>query len=747
MAENIMDIVRDFASNAKSPEYLLGKGLNIPNNITNSGPRKIMNGIHQSHTLVLTHSEIPCVATGFENNFGDKSSSVIETERAYNVIGKVERFSQAREHNYYLFLEDPETKTLDVIERISYKYRTEVYGYLYNNNALDSCEVGSYIPKGTVLRRSIGFDKFGNKTNGANLNVAYMTLDNNMEDSVVISDTCCEKMKAPLIKKVCVILNDNDIPLNMYGDDNVYKIFPDIGESIKDGILLAYRRENKEDAIYSQAISRLRQIEMSDTKITITGSVLDIRLYCNNKEELQSGQYNQQLLYYYNDRMRMCNSILSLIGPYIANGYKMSYDLNSLFTTCRDEINGVPFSDKNKFSKVELEFTIMEERTLEIGDKVADRYGGKGVVSWIIPHELMPKLPNGIHADMIKNSSTMYGRENPGQMFELELNNISMCILDKIRAHKYPNIDDAFKAILDFVGVVSETQREYEEQYINSLNDEEKIIFLQSIISKTCITVSNLPISEVMTIDKLDKLYKMFPFAELQRPLVPITGSDGKVRMVEARRTMIIAPQYCIRLKQFAEEKFSAVSLSSTNIKNENSKSKASKTFNEPFSSTSIKFGQMETGEFLHMGPEIVVLNLMLHSLSPHGRRLVEQMAIEDPYDVDIKIDRESKNRSVEILNARLKTMGYRIVFKKTKKRRKVPMLIPSLEFINDPNMKEAINFVGDNYDIGEWEKLTDEISEIVKKNGNKMKPAIMFIEKIPDEAYYLDDDIDKEKE
>lgn len=747
MAENIMDIVRDFASNAKSPEYLLGKGLNIPNNITNSGPRKIMNGIHQSHTLVLTHSEIPCVATGFENNFGDKSSSVIETERAYNVIGKVETFSQAREHNYYLFLEDPETKTLDVIERISYKYRTEVYGYLYNNNALDSCEVGSYIPKGTVLRRSIGFDKFGNKTNGANLNVAYMTLDNNMEDSVVISDTCCEKMKAPLIKKVCVILNDNDIPLNMYGDDNVYKIFPDIGESVKDGILLAYRRENKEDAIYSQAISRLRQIEMSDTKITITGSVLDIRLYCNNKEELQSGQYNRQLLYYYNDRMRMCNSILSLIGPYIANGYKMSYDLNSLFTTCRDEINGVPFSDKNKFSKVELEFTIMEERTLEIGDKVADRYGGKGVVSWVIPHELMPKLPNGIHADMIKNSSTMYGRENPGQMFELELNNISMCILDKIRAHKYPNIDDAFKAILDFVGVVSETQREYEEQYINSLNDEEKIIFLQSIISKTCITVSNLPISEVMTIDKLDKLYKMFPFAELQRPLVPITGSGGKVRMVEARRTMIIAPQYCIRLKQFAEEKFSAVSLSSTNIKNENSKSKASKTFNEPFSSTSIKFGQMETGEFLHMGPEIVVLNLMLHSLSPHGRRLVEQMAIEDPYDVDIKIDRESKNRSVEILNARLKTMGYRIVFKKTKKRRKVPMLIPALEFINDPNMKEAINFVGDNYDIGEWAKLTNEISEIVKKNGNKMKPAIMFIEKIPEEAYYLDDDIDKEKE
>ena len=171
-----MDVVRDFAQNAKSPEHLLGKGLNIPNNITNSGPRKIMNGIHQSHTLVLTHSEVPYVATGSENDFGNKSSSILTTDTGYNVIGKIERFSQAREHNYYLILEDPEKKKLHVVERISYKHKTEVYGYLYNNNIIDSYEVGSYIPKGTTLRRSIGFDKFGNKTNGTNLNMIMISL-------------------------------------------------------------------------------------------------------------------------------------------------------------------------------------------------------------------------------------------------------------------------------------------------------------------------------------------------------------------------------------------------------------------------------------------------------------------------------------------------------------------------------------------------------------------------------------------
>ena len=35
MADNVLDLVRDFASSAKSLEHLLGKGLNIPNNVTN----------------------------------------------------------------------------------------------------------------------------------------------------------------------------------------------------------------------------------------------------------------------------------------------------------------------------------------------------------------------------------------------------------------------------------------------------------------------------------------------------------------------------------------------------------------------------------------------------------------------------------------------------------------------------------------------------------------------------------------
>jgi hypothetical protein len=45
-------------------------------------------------------------------------------------------------------------------------------------------------------------------------------------------------------------------------------------------------------------------------------------------------------------------------------------------------------------------------------------------------------------------------------------------------------------------------------------------------------------------------------------------------------------------VKQFAEEKFSATSLSATNIRNENTKSRVKKDFKELFPNTPVRFGK-----------------------------------------------------------------------------------------------------------------------------------------------------------
>ena len=718
---SFVEQIQKSASLLNSKEAMLGKGLNVPYVATSSGARLLMSSVHQSHALVLSDSEVPYIATGFENRFGERSSTIIKADSDYEVLAKISKFTYIPNHHYYLILKDLRKNEITVIERISHVFKTEEYGHLYNNTVMDSYSYpGSFIQKGQVLRRSTGFDQFGNKTSGRNLNIAYLASDHNMEDSVIISQACSEKMAAPLIRKVKIILNENDIPLNIYGDNKIYKVHPDIGEDIKDGILLAYRREKREEAIYTQSVQRLQEILMSDDKITVKGRVIDINVYCNNVEFLKKNIYTQQFYEYYNDRLRMDSEIINVVGPYISQGYEVSYELQKLYALAKDELNGKKYIDKKQFSNLTVEFTVIENRKLEVGDKVSDRYGGKGVVSTIIPTELMPRLYNGQPIDMIKNSSTMYNRENAGQIFEMEINYVSMCILDYLRKRRMSDPEVALNEILKFIKLQSPEQYKDMKSYTDTLSQQDLLYFVESILSKNCIPISNNPMTETMDIDKLGRLYQEFPYVKQQPLMVPMKDSRGNYRFIPTRRAIIAAPQYCLRLKQFAEEKFSATSLSSTNIKNENAKSKASKNYREPNSNTPIKFGQMETGDFDHMGAEYVVINLMLHSLSPHGRRLVEQVATGDPYNVDVKLDSKSKNRSAEILNARLKTMGYRIVFRKIKKHKYQGFYKPALIFGPESsplNMTPAIEFVKDpDYDYDHWYKVRNESAELRKK-------------------------------
>ena len=79
----------------------------------------------------------------------------------------------------------------------------------------------------------------------------------------------------------------------------------------------------------------------------------------------------------------------------------------------------------------------------------------------------------------------------------------------------------------------------------------------------------------------------------------------------------------------------------------------------------------METEDERHMGTEVVVHNLMVHSTSPQARRLTEAFIEGDPYTIDIKLDGTCKSRSAEKAKVYLKTMGYAIKFYKVPKKKK----------------------------------------------------------------------------
>lgn len=554
-----------------------------------------MHATHRSHIFPLIKGEKAIIETGYEIRFGDYSSSITRADANFEVVAKISKFSFSPQHHYWLILKDEKNKRLDVQERISYHYITESYGYLYNNEYLDNIEVGAYIPKGTIVQKSLAFDEYNNRKDGANFNVVYMALDDNMEDSIIFSDEAAGRLTSPLVKPVQIMINDNNIPLNIYGDDQTYKIIPDIGEDIKDTILIALRKEKKDEAYYTQSIDRLRQVMMSDEIKQIKGKVIDIDIFCNNPEILDSYYYGQ-LKMYHNELMRMSTEFVKTLMPYESAGYKFTYDLQKLYGVAKRVANNDKYIEKRTFSNIILNITVLEELKMNPGDKSSNRYGGKGIVSQIWPKKYMPRyktpLGNYEYADVIFNSSTMINRENVGQTFELSLNHISSEIIYKIQKDKIP-LKKAYQMIYDFIELCSPEQAAYMQDMVSRMSDEELAFFVESIINSGNIHLSMRPITDTMTIDKIAEIYRKFPWIEQNQIEIAINDSEGNIRYIPARRRMVMGKQYIFRLKQFAEEKFSATSLSATNIRNENTKSKAKKDSRVLYPNTPIRFGKL----------------------------------------------------------------------------------------------------------------------------------------------------------
>jgi DNA-directed RNA polymerase subunit beta len=61
------------------------------------------------------------------------------------------------------------------------------------------------------------------------------------------------------------------------------------------------------------------------------------------------------------------------------------------------------------------------KRKLSVGDKMAGRHGNKGVVSYIVPEEDMPYLPDGTPVEIILNPLGVPSRMNVGQILETHL--------------------------------------------------------------------------------------------------------------------------------------------------------------------------------------------------------------------------------------------------------------------------------------------------------------------------------------
>nr|YP_009582601.1 RNA polymerase beta subunit [Selaginella lyallii]QBL02065.1 RNA polymerase beta subunit [Selaginella lyallii] len=76
--------------------------------------------------------------------------------------------------------------------------------------------------------------------------------------------------------------------------------------------------------------------------------------------------------------------------------------------------------DMSKHTRVAHVY-VLQERRLQMGDKVAGRHGNKGIISEIVPRQDMPYLQDGTPVDMVLSPLGVPSRMNMGQIFECVL--------------------------------------------------------------------------------------------------------------------------------------------------------------------------------------------------------------------------------------------------------------------------------------------------------------------------------------
>jgi len=77
---------------------------------------------------------------------------------------------------------------------------------------------------------------------------------------------------------------------------------------------------------------------------------------------------------------------------------------------------------------VMVRFKIEQELPINLGDKLCNRYGGKGIVSLIEPENEMPRTPWGERVEIVLNPLGILGRMNLGQLYDLYCGLISRAL-------------------------------------------------------------------------------------------------------------------------------------------------------------------------------------------------------------------------------------------------------------------------------------------------------------------------------
>ena len=347
----------------------------------NNVMRAAMNIKHHSQHLAIDDPEFPFLYDGKENVSGENSSYFMEAKKNYEVIAickKYDEMLKGKSYNALYFLHSPDDDSYKLVERKEIENLTENFGFEYNNDYIDSLEIGEKISKGTVIQKTNSYDATNNTGIGVNGRIVYAVHPAVQDDAIVISESFAKRLVTNNVIKVSIPINEDTILLNLYGKDGKYQGLPNIGDHVTNGIIAATRTIKESKMFSDMRDASLTNINFqADHPFYGNGEIVDIDVFCNNKN-LKKNAVNEQLIRYWNDCKWFYTQVYKTCKSIIKSGSQnidreihrwMRLAMNYL-----DQDELWAFND-DIVSNLLVELTIRTKEPIKVGRKIVGRHG------------------------------------------------------------------------------------------------------------------------------------------------------------------------------------------------------------------------------------------------------------------------------------------------------------------------------------------------------------------------------------
>lgn len=360
-----------------------------------------------------------------------------------------------------LYDEAQEIRTISVPEyfHTSYNFATRIR---YKR------PVGDFL-KGDIIYE---YDNFidGVPSYGYNVNTAYFPFFGiNFEDCVVISENLSNSLRSQKIEKIIIPIYVYSLFKNQYPDSR-YGFIPEINQPIHKNVVATNAQPIYNSSSPNKIKSTLRSFNIYDFSSVINDSinfdktpiisklfdakVRDIKLHVISNQMLIDKNLQQKIEIikkeYIGKVAEAARDIASLFGGEFT---KTLIENNYILTNPKNELGDI-YSISDLCYLIELE--LIKDEGTKIGDKISNRYAGKGVVGLIIPDDLRPyNMHTKEPIDLILGPLSIYARSNFSTVLEgLFAKTINYCekqILDKFNPEFTHSILDKLSGLAELV--------------------------------------------------------------------------------------------------------------------------------------------------------------------------------------------------------------------------------------------------------------------------------------------------------